>query len=555
MISRIQLSNFKTFEALDIEVGPVTLLIGPNNTGKTTVLQALTLWDIALRKWWEQKALSSARTRTGVTINRQDLFAIPIPEARLLWYNLHTRSGMTSNANVFMTMRLEGITENRQWHAELEFYYANPESLYARPAKGEDDPDTLELALKESFSYLPPMSGLSSSEERLEEGSIKRRIGEGRTAEVLRNLLWKIYEKKGETKWKDLTSAIKKHFDTEVLTPVYNPATSLISCRIKESGKPEMDLTASGRGFQQALLLFSFLHSQPYTVLLLDEPDAHLEILRQKSLYLALASEVKAKNAQMLIATHSEAILDLASQNDTIIAFIGRPHQPKRPDQLKKALIEIPYSEYLSAEQTGTILYLEGTTDLEFLRAFAEVLQHPVREKLERPCVKYLNGNDMDLARSNFNGLKEALPDLRGLILTDNLQKIHEMPPGLVHMQWERNEIECYLPLPHVLERYIASSATNSPALFETQTMGTLKHIIEDQTPPAALRDIRDDFWKETKISEAWLGTVLKKYYAELGLPVQINKGDYFLFARYARPEELDAEIIEKLDILNDFLA
>ncbi len=554
MISRIQLSNFKTFEALDIEVGPVTLLIGPNNTGKTTVLQALTLWDIALRKWWDQKALSSAKKRTGVTINRQDLFAIPIPEARLLWYNLHTRSSTTSNINVFMTMRLEGITENRQWHAELEFYYANPESLYARPARGEDDPENLKLALKESFSYLPPMSGLSSSEERLEEGSIKRRIGEGRTAEVLRNLLWKIYNKE-ETKWKDLTSAIKKHFGTEVLPPVYNPATSLISCRIRESGKPEMDLTASGRGFQQALLLFSFLHSQPYTVLLLDEPDAHLEILRQKSLYMALASEVKAKNAQMLIATHSEAILDLASQNDTIIAFIGRPHQSKKSSELKKALIEIPYSDYLAAEQAGTVLYLEGSTDLEFLRAFAEVLQHPVREKLERPFVKYLNGNDMDYVRSNFNGLKEALPNLRGLILTDNLQRIHEMPQGLVHVQWKRNEIECYLPLPHVLERYIAGATPDSPSLFETQTMDRLKRIIADQTPPAALRNMQDDFWKETKISDKWLSTVLKKYYAELGLPVQINKGDYFLFAQYARPEELDEEIIEKLDILNDFLA
>ncbi len=47
---------------------------------------------------------------------------------------------------------------------------------------------------------------------------------------------------------------------------------------------------------------------------------------------------------------------------------------------------------------------------------------------------------------------------------------------------------------------------------------------------------------------------VLKKYYAELGLPVRINKGDYFLFARYARHKELDAEIIEKLDILHNFL-
>lgn len=553
MISHIQLINFKTFDKLDIEVGTVTLLIGPNNTGKTTVLQALTLWDIGLRKWWEQKASSSAKTRTGVTINRQDLFAIPIPEARLLWYNIHTRRAETSNSNVFMIIRLEGITENKQWHAALEFYYANPESLYARPVKGEDDPENLDLALKESFSYLPPMSGLSSFEERLEEGSIKRRIGEGRTAEVLRNLLWKIYEK-GETKWKELTCAIKNHFDTEVLPPVYNPATSLISCRIRESGKPEMDLTTSGRGFQQALLLFSFLHSQPYSVLLLDEPDAHLEILRQKSLYLALTSEIKARNAQMLIATHSEAILDLASQNDTIIAFIGRPHQPKRPSELKKALIEIPYSEYLSAEQTGTVLYLEGSTDLEFLRAFAEVLQHPVREKLERPFVKYMNGNDLDRARSNFTGLKEAVPKLRGLILTDNLQRTFEMPQDLVHLQWQRNEIECYLPLPQVLERYFAEPNTDSSPLFETDSTDTLKSIIADQTPPAALRDIRDDFWKKTKISEAWLGMVLKKYYAELGLPVRINKGDYFLFARYARHKELDAEIIEKLDILHNFL-
>ena len=122
----------------------------------------------------------------------------------------------------------------------------------------------------------------------------------------------------------------------------------------------------------------------------------------------------------------------------------------------------------------------------------------------------------------------------------------------LVHVQWKRNEIECYLPLPHVLERFIAGATPDSPSLLETER---LKRIIEDQTPPAALRDMQNDYWKKRKISDEWLGTILKEYYAELGLPVQINKGDYFLFARHARPEELDKEIIKKLDILNDFLA
>lgn len=40
------------------------------------------------------------------------------------------------------------------------------------------------------IAYLPPMSGLAAREDRLEIGSIRVRLGEGRTAEVMRNLCW-----------------------------------------------------------------------------------------------------------------------------------------------------------------------------------------------------------------------------------------------------------------------------------------------------------------------------------------------------------------------------
>ena len=50
----------------------------------------------------------------------------------------------------------------------------------------------------------------------------------------------------------------------------------------------ELDLASSGRGLQQVLLLLAHLYTHPGSVLLLDEPDAHLEILRQRQIYQVL---------------------------------------------------------------------------------------------------------------------------------------------------------------------------------------------------------------------------------------------------------------------------
>lgn len=550
MITHIRLENFKGFQELDIPVGPVTVCVGPNNSGKTTALQALTLWDLAARKWWEQKAGSQARTRTGVTLNRQDLYAIPIPEAKLLWNDLHVKSsGGQEGGFVFIRMRLYGLTGGRSWQAGLELYYANPESIYARPFF-EGAPGDLSLALGEVVTFLPPMSGLSSTEERLEMGSIRRRIGEGRTAEVLRNLLWKLYSD-NPTGWETLCRAMIRHFGVRLSPPEYNPATSLIGCKVQEERRPEMDITSTGRGFQQTLLIFSFLYSQPHTILLLDEPDAHLEILRQKSLFQALVEEVKNRSSQLIIATHSEAILNLAAQDDVVIAFIGKPHQARNARELGKSLMEIPYADYLLAESERRVLYLEGMSDLELLRAFAEVLEHPVRPWLERPFVSYLNSNNVDPARNHFRGLREAVPGLKGFLLTDRLERNFEMPPDLEHRTWLRREIENYLPLPEALYGFFEAPEHQSD-LFSAEAGSHIRSVVADLTSPAALRDKNDLFWRDQKISE-WLGQILARHYEESALPQRLDKGRYYLLLRNQAAGSIDPEVTSMLDRLLAF--
>jgi len=113
VLTRMILRNFKLFDDVDIELGSPVVFIGPNNSGKTTALQALALWDIGVKRWSEKRGSSQAVKRPGVTINRRDLVAVPVPDANLLWRNLHVRDVQRDDSNRQQTenVRVEIIVE------------------------------------------------------------------------------------------------------------------------------------------------------------------------------------------------------------------------------------------------------------------------------------------------------------------------------------------------------------------------------------------------------------------------------------------------------------
>ena len=130
-------------------------------------------------------------------------------------------------------------------------------------------------ALEERVVFLPPMSGLSSTEVLLQPGAVNVLIGEGRTAEVLRNLCYEVYQP-GNDLWNEvLTPLMQKIFGATVLPPQYNSERGEITLHYKDAYMPnrELDLSSSGRGFQQTLLLAAYMLLNPNSVVLLDEPE------------------------------------------------------------------------------------------------------------------------------------------------------------------------------------------------------------------------------------------------------------------------------------------
>jgi hypothetical protein len=505
-----------------------------------------------------------------VTINRRDLIAVPIPDANLLWRNLHVRdvqriNGEQETKNVRVDILVDGVTADQVWTCGFEFDYANEESLYCRPLRRSEDKNLPRMTVPEQVkqvrvAFLPPMSGLAATETRLDQGAINVRLGEGRTAEVLRNLCHQIASKADDPgRWGQVCERIKHLFGVALDAPKYIAERGEIAMSYQTREGVRLDLSAAGRGLQQTLLLLAHLEVNPQSVLLLDEPDAHLEILRQRQIYDLLTKAAGEQSCQIIIASHSEVILNEAADRDVVVTFVGKPHRiDDRGRQVLKSLKEIGFEQYYQAEQKGCVFYLEGSTDLAILRSFADALDHPAKTVLERPFVHYIQ-NQPNRARDHFRGLREGKPDLVGFILCDRIPSALQPTPELREYMWKRREIENYLCQPETLLAFAAAHDQGAVAgpLFagpeSKRRTDAMRDSISDNVTPAALRDPEHSWWRDTKASDDFLDHVFRAYLTKLGLPLSLmKKSDYHILARFVPRELISPEVVEVLDAIVD---
>ena len=318
----------------------------------------------------------------------------------------------------------------------------------------------------------------------------------------------------------------------------------------------QLELSSSGRGLQQTLLLLAYLYSNPGAVLLLDEPDAHLEILRQRQIYRLLTDVAGASGSQIIAASHSEVLLTEAAGKDMVVAFVGRPHRiDDQGSQVLKALKEIGFDQYSQAEQTGWVLYLEGSTDLSVLQALAQRLgYHEAIQALERPFVRYV-GNDSSAVRRHYHGLKEAIPRLKGVALFDRFQAATPDVAPVKCLVWKRREIENYLCSQTTLEAYATASSPNrwgplfTTAEADRRVRAMREAIVDIERALKALG--KESPWSpEAKASDDFLDPLFRAYFQKLGLPNLMAKKNFYELAAHVPAPEIDPEISEKLDVI-----
>ncbi len=540
-----------------MELSQSVVVAGPNNGGKTTLLQAISLFALAMRAWGEQRIdkKSKASKRTGVAITLDDVMNIPVSEFKELWTDLTVREkdvnphGKTIARNIRIEIHAEGYTNNQFWRIGFEFDYGRDTLIYARLTNDEDGNPYIfpAILLQEKIGYLPSVAGLKPVEDKLEVGSILRNIGYGNTSDVLRNICFLLYEKPDKSNWKEFTATMDHLFKIELNPPRFSSSTGLLKMTYNERGKENIDLSSLGSGSKQAILLFAYILAFPNTVNLLDEPDAHLEVIRQSNIYDRISDLAKRNNAQLIIASHSESVLKRAFGKDLVISSVfGKFEKVNHPRYIISVLRDYGYEEFIIAKQRPYIFYFEGTTDYDFIKSFCKKLDKEfINDFFENNVYPHPVGNDANKVKNHFSNLRKFIPELKGFALFDNLGKdIENNQDGLLIVQWDRNEMENYLPMPQTLEKFAEKKID---ALFRNLFLETMKN----QTPPAALKDTKDHFWITTKISDHYLTPLFEKFFDSMKLSRNLmDKSKFYQLVEYCDIDLLDREILGKIQLM-----
>lgn len=422
------------------------------------------------------------------------------------------------------------------------------------------------------FGFLQPMSGISTVEYKFYRGAIDKQLGEGKTAEVLRNICYEVRYPDSpplvasvdapEVRWEKLCRAMKEMFGADLQEPEFIRVDGSLQLAYIEDGI-EHDISSAGRGFLQALLLFAYMYANPRTVLLLDEPDAHLEVIRQREMFQKINEVARDTDSQLIIASHSEVVLDEAADASSIVALIENQVVPLNVStkhqsiaSIRKALTDIGWEKYHLAISKGHVIYLEGSTDLQMLLAFADKLQHPVEALLRSANVNYTSNNLPKMAVSNFVPLQTIYEGLRGLALFDRISIPRDIPKNLKVICWQRRELENYFASPELLIKHAKLLQYQYPTRSQKELTEAMQETISEYTTPVYLKHRDDAWWNDAKLSDDWLDKIFPAFYDRLQINVGKNfKQEYYRLIALMEPEDIPNEITEKLDALHDVLS
>lgn len=572
MITKVKLEFFKRFQNATFEVGDNIVLAGPNNSGKTTLLQAVAVWNLAMQRWLGEHAESSkAKQRTGVPISRNDFTAVPLREMNLLWFDRDTaysegeKEGVRAGQPKLVAITLYGRDfQGNEWSLAVTLRYANKEQIYVRLADDKGNPVTeIPTGAKEiQIVHVPPFSGIGAEETGLQLGYQNRLVGQGKPGDILRNLLLEVYrtdKERGTGLWKTVVSDVEGLFGYRLKEPQYSESTDPFIRIEYTHGKSRtaFDVASAGSGFHQVLTLLGFFYARPASVLLLDEPDAHLHVILQRQVYDLLRSVARRRGCQLLVSTHSEIILEDTGA-EQILSFYGEPHRLKidtQKDQVREALKRLSSLDILAAEDRRNILYVEDESDFKILKALASVIGHDFCRFAAQPFFNAIHGRNVSEARAHFFGLKAINPNVKGILLLDgdnrNLPDREVGADGLLVLRWKRYEIENYLLHPVALLRFVEGP---DPDLVSQARKKDGEDYLKANFPPTALVQplVDSDYLVATPASKSLLPGFLEK--SQVSLP----KKDYYMIAAQFKPDEVHPEVIAKLDemapILNEGL-
>ncbi|WP_158841313.1 ATP-dependent nuclease [Polaribacter sp. L3A8] len=388
------------------------ILTGVNNSGKTTILEAISLWNEIFSKlvFQAQKSdgslgISSGDYRLGRKnqnyIDYRDINSVRSFGYKDIFYKLDDSKIIKLSATIF-------IDEANDLEICFIMKLANGNNYNVYLDKHDDFNFS---KFNEVFSTLPesigcyfstPVATISSFEEFAITPKIEEGIKIRKSSLFFRNRLFKLYKYGDFEGFKKVLSKIVYNefglIDFKINGDISKDIYILIDVNLKGTGFRNISLLGSGTIQIIEILLHIYESNKELNIILLDEPDSHIHRDIQKR----LLNFLKDSEVQVFLTTHNESLIRSANPNnlffiddtvsneeDTIIEPVVKIKLPQRQIGIEnshhsKIMNQIGSEtslDILNALEADKIIFVEGVGDSEYIQKLMEV------KNIDKECV------------------------------------------------------------------------------------------------------------------------------------------------------------------------
>ncbi len=404
MLTKLSFTRFRGFSALDVETRPVTVVLGPNSSGKTSLLHGVrvALEALAIGLEAEVPSLSEDGWITvynGLVWDHSRLF--PAVD----WVELFTNKEVGEGTS--MTLRLSFEESDIIQDLEVVLSYARNQQLrmtvYALSRQASKDVEGLSQksrhrrerllkTLKDGAPkalLIPAFYGVTSTEDYRTLPHVERMLGGGDQSRVVRNLVARL----SPDAFKRMNDFLGRHIGTvlsERTTALDIDRVLHLTVSFRDSNGA-LELASAGAGLINLISLYAAMElfrpigtrggERTPVIYLLDEPEAHLHPRLQGQTGEALGALASEFGTQLLIATHSiEMINRLGQRGDALLLAVDRQEGTAVRLSSEDALVQelarwCDLSPFTSINFLASrrVLFHEGPSDAELLRRCAEI--------------------------------------------------------------------------------------------------------------------------------------------------------------------------------------
>ncbi|HKX60886.1 MAG TPA: AAA family ATPase [Verrucomicrobiae bacterium] len=359
-ISSVEFRNFKAFGHFSVRLQHMNILVGPNNSGKSTILSAFRVLAAGLRR---------ARAKNPEYIKGPKGYchgyslsgeALPISIE-----NVHTD---LNEIDTFVLFRLTNGNNLRLFFPREGGVLLIPEPT-GKIGKGTSG---FKQAYPISIGVVPVLGPVEHEEPVLQDETIRKSLATHRASRHFRNYWWLYPE--GFDEFAELLRKTWPGMDIERPQKVGPWGENLAMLCIEK--RIPRELYWAGFGFQiWCQLLTHITRARGDTLLVIDEPEIYLhpDVQRQ------LLGILRDSGPDVVLATHSAEIMGEADPSEIVVVEKTKQasERLKDFDGVQTALNVLGSVQNITLTQLARnrrVLFVEGMDDFRIIRRFANRL-------------------------------------------------------------------------------------------------------------------------------------------------------------------------------------